>query len=110
MENTMFEFDIFKDVKNKSKKYREEAYRDFLMNVKLSIKEYPFSLKSENMYRGACVDFTVASWGGYFNADGVWTIFIAYRSHNPDHTIQHAWSWDETNQHLHTHRIMEFIN
>ncbi len=106
----MFQYDI-SSVKHYSSKFeKESAYYQFLQDIHEEKAKYPFSLECENTYKGLPVKFTVTSWGGYFNADNVWTVFIAYRSNNPKHTTQHQWSWDEANQCCFDHRVLEFIN
>ena len=106
----MFEYDIVKASSIAGLKSKQEAYLAFLLTVKLSKKQYPYSLDSVNLYKGIPVRFTITSWGGYYDADNKWRVFIAYRSNEPKHTIQHSWYWDGENEEPFGHKVMEFIN
>lgn len=106
----MFQYDISAATSYATKKESEEAYRAFILSIGEDISSYPFSLDGLNQYKGKPTRFKVASWGGYYNADNQWTLFVSYRCTHPAHTIQHTWFWDEANQSCINHRVMEFIN
>lgn len=106
----MFQYDIASVKHYTSKKDKQSAYSQFLMQIGERESQYPFSLECEKLYKGKPTVFTVQSWGGYYNADQQWTLFVAYRCEHPKHTIQHTWFWDEANQSCFNHRVLEFIN
>lgn len=89
---------------------RIAAYKTFLDEIRQDAKEYPYSLEMKETYKGKPIVFVIASFGGYYNADNVWTVFISYRCNLPKHTIQHSWSWDVESSTCSNYRIMEFIN
>jgi len=105
----MFEHDFSHLGSSATKQDKMERFFSFLDNIHLPKDKYPYSLENGTFKGKPCV-FTVSGFGGYFNADNVWTVFIAYRCNHPKHTIQHAWGWDSDNGELINYRIMEFIN
>jgi len=105
----MFEKDFSNLRLSPTKRDKVDAFHNFLDNTKLSKDKYPYSLEY-GTYKGKPCHFTVSGFGGYFNADNVWTIFIAYRCNDPKHTIQHTWSWNEEKSKVFNYRVMEFIN
>ena len=106
----MFQRDFIGHSDFTNKADRIASYKQFLKDTKLDEVKFPYSLETKETFKGKPIVFTVSGWGGYFNANNEWTLFIAYRSNNPKHTKQHCWSWDSENEEAINYRIMEFIN
>jgi len=106
----MFERDFVDRSSWPSKADKISSYKTFLDSIHQSEKKFPYTLKGLSHWKGNPTVHTVTSFGGYFNADNVWTVFIAYRCNNPKHTIQHTWSWDAENGEPFNYRVMEFVN
>lgn len=106
----MFQYDISDKKHYAGINSKREAYSSFLNSIGEDESRYPYTLDGLINYKGKPSRFTVTSWGGYFNADNQWTVFVAYRCNAPKHTIQHSWSWSEEEQRCYNHRVMEFIN
>jgi len=106
----MFERDFSELEHFGTKQDKLDAYKTFLDSIHQSETSFPYTLDGLNTFKGFSTRHTVSGYGGYFNADNVWTVFIAYRCNNPKHTIQHCWSWDSENQEPFNYRIMEFMN
>jgi len=106
----MFEHDFLHTSKYIGKQDRIDAYKVFLDSIHQKADKFPYTLEGLGSWKGKPTLHTVTSFGGYFNADNVWTVFIAYRCNNPKHTIQHTWSWDSDNQEAFNYRVMEFVN
>jgi len=109
-ELTMFEHSFWAKDALSTKQAKQDAYKTFLDSIHQDIKKFPFTLDGLSTYKGRPTRHTVSGFGGYFNADNVWTVFIAYRCGDPKHTIQHCWSWDSENQETFNYRVMEFVN
>jgi len=106
----MFERDFFERGQFGTKQDKREAYKTFLDSIHQSEKQFPFTLEGLSTWKGRPTRHTISGFGGYFNADNIWTVFIAYRCNDPKHTIQHCWSWDAENQEPFNYRVMEFVN
>jgi hypothetical protein len=106
----MFENDLIMTRDYPTKTEKIAAFHTFLDSIHQRKDKFPFTIENEEKYKGKPIVFTVTSFGGYFNANNQWTVFIAYRSNNPKHTIQHCWAWDGDKQEPFNYRVMEFIN
>ena len=106
----MFEHDFFDTATNITKKDKIDSYKTFLDSIHQSEKKFPYTLEGLSKWKGKPTTHTVVSFGGYYNTDNAWTVFIAYRCNNPKHTIQHTWSWDSETQEAFNYRVMEFVN
>jgi hypothetical protein len=104
----MFEHDFAGSKDFRLKIDKQASFSQFLQAVGLSLAQYPYTLDGLVTYKGKRPKFTASGWGGYFNADGAWTLFIAYRCVEPEHTIQHTWAWDAENSECFNHRVFEF--
>ncbi|HMC99945.1 MAG TPA: hypothetical protein VKH37_07325 [Ferruginibacter sp.] len=106
----MFEYDLSDARQFQFKTDKRAAFAQYLLTLGMSEDEYPFSFKGKALYKGKPCVFTISGWGGYYNANGEWVVFIAYRCEHPKHTIQHCWSWDGENNTVFNYRKMEFMN
>jgi len=106
----MFEHSFSSTRQLTNSRFNAENFAQFVLQIGKSKSEFPYEYENPVPYKGKHGKFRAVSWGGYLNADNVWTIFIAYRCNNPTHTIQHSWRWDEQQQLAVDGRVYEFVN
>jgi len=76
----------------------ESSFYQFLKEIGVLEDGIPFSFKGKDDKHGRSTNFVAESWGGYFNADNVWTVFVSWRNRGLNETKVIHWTWDEASQ------------
>jgi len=76
----------------------ETSFYQFLKEVKLMDEGLVFRIKTDIPSKKGVVWMVAESWGGYFNADNEWVVFVCWRSSKGNSCQYSHWYWDSENQ------------
>lgn len=76
----------------------QASYHEFKKSLKLSLDALPYEYESTIRRNGKPLKFIAESWGGYFDANNQWRVFIAWRLSNGHVTTMLSWLWDSENK------------
>jgi len=86
------------------------SFETFKRTIGLQDYNLPFEYESESLSSSLKWRFIIESWGGYTNASGEWTIFMAWRCAKTKTTQYIHWSWDENTKSCSNRRNYTFTN
>jgi hypothetical protein len=105
----MFDIDAVARTHFTSKSDGKTSYVTFLRAVGLQGENLPFEYESKSMSSAIPFRFIVESWGGFENASGEWTIFIAWRSAKGNVTQYIHWTWNDKEHKCYARRNYSFV-
>lgn len=77
---------------------QETAFWQFKKEIGILDDIYPFKFKSGISRGKSELYFVAESWGGYFDADNNWRVFLSWRLSNGKVTKWVVWYWDAENK------------
>jgi len=76
----------------------ESSFYQFLKEVKLLGEGLKFKVEINTPTKKGHLFLVAESWGGYFNANDEWIVFVCWRASKGNICIYSHWYWDSENQ------------
>lgn len=105
----IFEYDIRKNRNKTEAKSGEKSFSEWCDNNGLGLEGFFPCVVSDHEYKGKRVTFFVASYG-YYQVEGGWMVYIAYKGDHVNHVRQHTWRYGEGGAILASYKLNEFLN
>lgn len=91
----MINADIIARTHFTSKVDGKTSFETWKRALKLQDEKLPFEYESKSLGLSISIHFVIESWGGFENASGQWTIFVAWRSTKGAVMQYIHWTWDD---------------
>lgn len=105
----LFEYDIRKNKNKTEAKSGEKNFHEWCDSNGLGLEGFGPVAASDKVWKGRPVTFYVASFG-YYQFEGGWMVYIAYRGDILNHIRQHSWRWDGEKADLKSYKLNEWLN
>lgn len=105
----VFEYQIQKNGNRTDAKSGEKLFYEWCESNGLGLEGFSAVSASDKVWKGRPVTFYVASYG-YYQVEGGWVVYIAYRGDILNHIRNHSWRWDGKKADLSTYSFNEFVN
>jgi hypothetical protein len=106
---SIFEYRIYKHQNRTQARQGENSFHEWCKNNGLGSEGFSVVAPSDKVWKGRPVTFYIASYG-YYQVQGGWMVYIAYRGDVLNHVRQHSWIWDGEKADPKSYKLDEFIN
>lgn len=105
----MFEMDITKNRNKTDARQGGNSFFEWLDKMGLGLEGFSPVVASDKLWKGKNVTFFVQSYG-FYQVEGGWMVYIAYRGDCVNHIRQHSWRWDGSIADKSTYKLNEWLN
>jgi len=105
----LFQYDIRKNKNKTEARSGERIFFEWCDSNGLSLEGFSPVASSDKVWKGRPVVFFITSYG-YYQVQGGWMVYVAYRGDVVNHIRQHVWKWDGYKADLSSYSLHEWLN
>lgn len=105
----MFEYQIYKNRNKTEAKSNQNAFFEWLKSMGLDLEGFDISVRSDETWKGKPITYFITSYG-FYQVQGGWVVYIAYRGDILNVVRQHTWKWDGKKADVSSYSFNKFAN